>query len=282
MSLQIFYNRKSVIYTHIVLPMEGVAWKWWCCKVGRGGGSLLKEISRMQRQPQSALGKYERMLLPVVRRSCGPEAPTTLWKTAAPLRPFLPQTINCLIEATKCKILMNWLQFYLLLLVLFAAWHSEYSECCTVRKYWNPALILWATTTRVWLAILILFSICIRMRVLFTLHKPWLFIPPTPSNTYFQSSPASSQWSAVPPTNDLFWAKQNDVPKAIPLWWPAKCWQIAKAQLILALSIVWRKCQCQCQYQYRRPEQQDKKQESNANWISAENEQTCDIIWMVN
>lgn len=53
MSLQIFYNRKSVIYTHIVLAKEDVG------GVGGVGGSALKEISRMQRQLQSALGKYE-------------------------------------------------------------------------------------------------------------------------------------------------------------------------------------------------------------------------------
>jgi len=62
MSLQIFYNGKSVIYTHIVLAVGGGMWKWVVGYWLGGlvvGGLVLKEISRMQRQLQSALGKYE-------------------------------------------------------------------------------------------------------------------------------------------------------------------------------------------------------------------------------
>lgn len=120
-------------------------WKGWH---GNGGVARWVEgVVRCWRRSAECRGSLNRHLANMNECCCqsfaGPvvlKHPPTLWKTAAPLRPFLPQTINCLIEATKCKILMNWLQFYLLLLVLFAAWHSEYSECCTVRKYWNPAL----------------------------------------------------------------------------------------------------------------------------------------------
>jgi len=63
--------------------------------------------------------------LPVVRQSCGPEAPS---------QTPIPEAINCLIEATKCEILMNWLQFYLLLLVLFAALYFEGMHCKETKR----------------------------------------------------------------------------------------------------------------------------------------------------